>query len=332
MSSYASRSATAAEETKKLANLAGRAQNAGKMIRKLLVAAGVIAFAVPVVLGALSPLPQTSDLPPPATLPAFETISIRPGRVGLAEGIGGQFQPTRFSTVSVTLKTLLKIAYARPGATPNTALNLLDQELVGGPEWLNADKFDIVATTPTDTQPTPPTRQRQMLQRLLAERFKLAAHWETRESPAFALVRVRPDGPLASGLTPVSAEDCEKVKPTAAGAFVPGDLRCDAIIFDGQLAGGIIGLGARGAPMERLAQTLVSLRAVSGVDRMVLNRTGLEGNYAFALKFAVPRAADDLEHPTLFTALQEQLGLKLEPIRAPMSVLVIDRSEKPEPN
>ena len=85
--------------------------------------------------------------------------------------------------------------------------------------------------------------------------------------------------------------------------------------------------------MELLAQTLTSVPVVTGVDRPVVDRTGIQGNYAFALKFAPAGATTpDLDRPELLTALREQLGLKLEATRAPLEVLVIDSVDKPSAN
>jgi len=298
--------------------------------KALLASAGVVAFATPVVFGALNPPPQTRSVPAPASLPAFEEISIRlnpaPGRGGR----GGQMQPTRFQSMNLTLKTVIKMAYATPGAQPNAALNLLDQQVAGGPDWLDVDKFDIVATTPAGTQPTPPDQTRRMLQRMLAERFTLTAHWETRELPVYALVKARPDGSLGPGLTPTSAEACEKAKPVQPGQPpAPGALPpCGALMFGPGV------LRALGIPMEWFAQTLTTTPVVTGIDRPVLDRTGLQGNYGFEMKFspAGGSGTPDPARPELVTALQEQLGLRLDSIRAPMEVLVIDRAEKPEAN
>jgi uncharacterized protein (TIGR03435 family) len=93
-------------------------------------------------------------------------------------------------------------------------------------------------------------------------------------------------------------------------------------------------LQSRGAPMEWLTQVLTTTPVVTGIDRPVLDRTGLKGTYGFALKFtpAPGGGPQDPDRADLFTALQEQLGLKLEAIRAPIDVLVIDGAEKPSPN
>ena len=297
--------------------------------RWLLAAAGIMAFVAPVAVGALDPPPQTRELTAPASLPAFDEVSIRPNVTTGPGGRGGQMQPGRFAAQNITLQTLLKMAHARQGSQPNSAINLLDQQIAGGPEWLNVDKFDVVATTPGPTQPP---QMRLMLQRMLAERFKVAAHWESREMPVYVLTKARADGRLGAGLTPTSDDECKAARgggpmaPPEPGKPAPPP-PCGAIQFGpGQFI-------ARGAPIEWLANALVTTPVVTGIDRPVINRTGVEGNYGFTLKFAMPQAANpDPERPQLFTALEEQLGLKLEATRAPVDVLVIDRAEKPAEN
>jgi uncharacterized protein (TIGR03435 family) len=300
----------------------------------VLTIAGVAAFIAPVAIGAQSSPPQSRDLPALATLPAFEEVSIRPNNSEGRGGRGGQFQPTRWVSQNTTLKTILKNTFAKQGVGgPNTALPLLDSQVAGGPDWLDTAKFDIVATTPASTQPTPPPQARQMALRALLERFKLKAHWETRELPVYILSRDRADGALGPGLKLTTATECEAARaagpppmPQTPGAPMPPP-PCGAIQFGpGQLI-------ARGSPMELLAQTLTSVPVVTGIDRPIVDRTRLEGNYAFALKFAPAGAANaDSERPELVTALREQLGLKLEASRALLDVLVIDSVERPTEN
>jgi uncharacterized protein (TIGR03435 family) len=297
--------------------------------RSLLVLAGLVAFVAPVAVGALNPPPQTQAIAAPSTLPAFDAASIRSNVTPGRGGRGGQMQPGRFQAPNVTLHTLLKVAYSRPGSAPGSTINLLDQQIAGGPEWLNVDKFDIVATA---GGPAEPAQLRLMLQRMLAERFKLVAHWESRELPVYLLVTARPDGRLGPGLTPTSAEECEAARRT--GPVMPPEPGkpappppCGAIQFGpGQLV-------ARGAPLEWLANVLVTVPVITGIDRPVINRTGVEGNFGFTMTFAPAQAANpDPDRPQLFTALEEQLGLKLESSRAPIDVLVVDSAQKPEPN
>ena len=300
--------------------------------RKVLLAtAGVVAFVTPVAVGALNPPAQTKQVAAPASLPAFEAISIRPnvtpGRGGRG---GGQMQPGRYVTVNLTLRNIIKRAFG-PEGLGGRSVDLFDPQVAGGPAWLDEDKFDIVATTGAATTPA---QMAPMIQRMLADRFKLEAHWERRELPVYVLVKARADGLLGAGLTRTSDEECAAARanappmPTTPGAAMPaGPPPCGAIQF------GPGTLLARGAPMEWLAQSLTNIPVVTGIDRMVLDRTGIEGNYGFTLKFAAAGSASpDPDRPELFTALQEQLGLKLEPRREPIDVLVIDRAEKPEAN
>ena len=295
-----------------------------------LAAAGIVAFVTPVALGALNPPPQTRAVAAPDTLPAFDEVSIRPNTTPGRGGRGGAMQPGRFVAQNLTLRTILKRAYARPGSTPQSAIDLLDPQIAGGPDWLDVDKFDIVATAGGQT---PPQEMRLMIQRMLAERFKLVAHWEQREMPVYALVKTRADGGLGAGLTPTSDDECAAARRTGPPPMPPEPGQpappppCGAIQFGpGQLV-------ARGAPIEWLANVLVTVPVVTGVDRPVINRTGIEGNYGFTLKFSPPQSANpDPDRPHLFTALEEQLGLKLESARAPVDVLVIDSVEKPQPN
>ena len=299
--------------------------------KTLLTAAGVVAFVVPVAVGALNPPPQTRAVAAPTTLPAFEAISVRPnvteGRGGRG---GGAFQPGRYVAQNVTLKTILRRAFGREGAGgPNTSVDLFESQLAGGPSWLEEDKFDIIATT---AEATPPREMRLMVQRMLADRFKLAAHWEKRALPVYALMKARPDGQLGPGLTLKSDADCAALKREGPMTMPPPGVPappppCGAIQFGpGQLI-------ASGTGMDLFTTTLTNIPVVTGIERMVIDRTELQGNYAFTLKFAAAGSTSpDPDRPELFTALREQLGLKLEPVQAPIDVLVIDGVEKPTAN
>ena len=308
----------------------------GALKRALLTAAGVIVFIAPVAVGALNPPPQTKDLPAPATLPAFDEVSVRPNAsTGPGGRGGGQMQPARYVATNLTLKNIIRRAYASPGSGgPNSGIDLLEQQVAGGPEWIATDKFDVVATTRGET---PGTEMRLMIQRMLAERFKMRAHWEKREMPVYVLTMARP-GVLGPGMRKTPDEECEAARkagpppmpaPPAPGQPPPPSPppNCGAIQFGpGQLI-------ARGAPMEWLAQTLVTVPVLTGIDRPVLNRTNLTGNYGYQLKFAPAQATTpDPERPPLHLALEEQLGIKLEGTRAPVDVLVIDSVERPTEN
>jgi uncharacterized protein (TIGR03435 family) len=300
----------------------------GRWRTALLACAGILAFVTPVAVGALNPPPQAREVAPPSTLPTFDAISIRPnmspGRGGRG---GGQMQPGRYVVQNATVRTILRRAFA--AETPGTvSLDLFDEQVAGGPEWINQDKYDITATT---AAPTEPAQMRLMLQRLLADQFNLAAHWEKRELPVYVMRMARPDGRPGPGLTRTSDEECAKLRdiprpmPPPPGPQPPPP--CGAVQFGPGL------LLASGAPLNWVANALVGVPVVTGIDRIVLNRTGLEGNYAFSLKFAAAGAPNpDPDRPHLFSALEEQLGIKLEATSEPLDVLVIDRIEKPEAN
>jgi uncharacterized protein (TIGR03435 family) len=175
-------------------------------------------------------------------------------------------------------------------------------QISGGPAWLESDRLNIVANALGEGKPTSDQVQ-QMLQSLLADRFQLKVHREKREGPVYTLI-VDKKGP--------------KLKPStsADSTFtLGGRARTVLMTFQKQT-------------MEYLA---LELSNSSGLDREVLDETGLTGTYDFKLEWAANPLPDSNE-PGLFTAVQEQLGLKLESQKAPIGILVIDHAEKPSPN
>ena len=208
-------------------------------------------------------------------------------------------------------------------------MDLLEQQVAGGPEWVATDKFDITASTTTATEPE---RMRLMVQRMLAERFQLKAHWEKREMPVYVMTMARPDGRPGPGVTLKSDAECEKGRGDGPppmpqpGAPMPAP-RCGFIMF------GPGTLSAGGLPMDWFASTLSNVPVITSIDRPVINRTNLKGNYAFELKFAAPLSPNpDPDRPQLMTAMEEQLSIRLESTRAPVDVLVIDSVAHPTPD
>jgi len=239
----------------------------------------------------------------------FEVVSVKrhtsdDTRVRMVAQPGGGFV-----AANVPLRHVIRVAF-----------QLQDNQIVGGPGWIDTDRFDIEAKASTASA-VPGVELLQRLQSLLADRFKLTTHRETRELPVFALQRVRGDGSLGSGMRPTTCPDLEvdftQPKPCANIGYSTGFLTL------------------RGAPMAPFTQELARY-----MDRMVIDRTGLDGRYDIELKWSpeqqqlgaapVPPAPQD--RPAIFTALQEQLGLRLESTRAPVEVLVIDSVEPPTPN
>ncbi len=245
----------------------------------------------------------------------FDVASIRRNTSGDTGGSGlAAPQPGgRYVGIGVTLRRLVEDAY--------------EERVIGGPEWADADRFDVNARADGDPSPA---QIRRMLRPLLAERFKLAVRAETREMPVYLLTlaraELRPDDTMRPSGAACAAE-ARTFFPAASNGPPPcGDFRL-----------GAGSLGARAMTMAGLA------RVLSGqTGRPVLDRTG-RGDAAFDLELewssgvglAPPppdaAGAGDLRPDglSLFTALQEQLGLRLDPARGPVPVIVIDSAEPP---
>jgi uncharacterized protein (TIGR03435 family) len=242
--------------------------------------------------------------------PAFEVASIRLNTSG-GFGRGQTTQGRTYRATNVPARLLILRAYE---------LMFEEHRLVGTPPWASSDNFDIVATLPEGATP----RQiPAMLRALFAERFKLLVHMEVRESPAYALVVARNDPRLGSQLHR-AANDCG----TSAdkGFVAPQPNPKDAQPCELEIGAAIKGRGQR---LDVLARTLMPF-----VGRTVIDRTGLTGGFDFDIQAAevAEGGAGGGDVPSIFTAVQEQLGLKLESIRAPLEFVVIDRMDHPEPN
>jgi uncharacterized protein (TIGR03435 family) len=209
----------------------------------------------------------------------------------------------RWTMVNVPLSILIITAY--PTRT---------NELLGAPTWVNSERFDIDARA--TFEPTAEQKQT-MLRALLADRFKFAAHLETQERPIYNLVVARPDGRLGLQLRPMEI-DCSA---SVGRAALP---EADSKLCEWRRG------GDSGRTVESGATTLRSLADSlhSPAGRAVFDRTGLLGYYAFRLEYGgLP--PDDV---SVFTALQEQLGLKLESANGPVELLVVDHVEPPTPD
>jgi len=209
---------------------------------------------------------------------------------------------SHFLTVNLAIRDLIQFAYGLP-----------DSQILGGPNWLDSIMFDIDAKSDplVDSQlralPAEQARHQKqlMVQALLADRFQLKAHQETRQLPVYALV-VAKDGP--------------RFKPSKVNGTTIDTGRTRLHIAGSDDTMGILA--------RELAQLL---------GRVVLNQTGLSGRYDLSLRWtpddAPALAASSPDGPPgIFTAIQEQLGLKLESTKGPVSVLVIDHVEQPSPN
>jgi uncharacterized protein (TIGR03435 family) len=278
---------------------------------------------------------------PPAAAPAnaaFDVVSVKPHPAdGGPNLIMMQVQPGgRYTATNVTPLLLMRNAYQLQGF-----------QLVGAPDWASKEHFDISAKAAGDIagplQPgTAPSALQLMMRGLLADRFKLKAHHETRDQPVYALVLARSDGKLGPKLKP-SATDCaaEMAAARARGGPPPAmpafgePMKCGMRMGPGNLSAGSVS-------MAQLLGTLAMM-----VNRTVVDHTGLTGNYDLELSYTpdqltqrpegapagqpttVNGVAIDPNGPSIFTALQEQLGLKLDSTRGPVEVLVIDSIERP---
>jgi uncharacterized protein (TIGR03435 family) len=248
--------------------------------------------------------------------PAFDVASVRENRSG---GDQGMLLPqgSQLNAQNYRLRLLIQFAY-----------RVQPFELVGGPDWIDSARFDITAKATFEPKPAPvgapPGDMEQMVQALLAERFNLQVHRETREMPIYALVLARRDGQLGSRLRR-EAEVCAAVRSATARGEKPPELPARA---DGRPPCGMMGAGGRffagGVTLAMLASALSPQ-----VARVVVDRTGLSGFFEADIEFATDALTNAAaERPSLFTALEEQLGLRLEPARGPVEVLVIDRVER----
>jgi len=217
----------------------------------------------------------------------FEVATIKPGDPEI-HGTSIFTPPGRLVMKNITLREAVRTAY-----------HLNEPELFGGPKWIDSEHFDIDGKAASIVLWD---QIMQMLQSLLADRFKLKVHRETRTLPVYALT-IAKNGPKM----PVATEGDPANGPTSWGSR---------------------NLTAKGVPIDILARMLADL-----LMRPVLDRTGLEGIYNIKLDFAPLEAtSDDAPAPALVTAIQEQLGLKLEATTGPVEVLVIDGAERPDAN
>jgi len=224
--------------------------------------------------------------------------------------------PSRLNAVNVPLRFLIRQAYRVP-----------ESRILGGPAWLDSDRFDIVATAaPGATTDA----VRGMLRGLLQTRFGLRLHMETREMPIYILRVARADGSLGPGLRR-SSTDCAGRPAAMAG----GRVQCGILVSQGP---GSASLRGGSATIESLARLLGDF-----LDRPLNDETGLTGTFDLELQFTAQRSSspgaatpgglassagpDDV--PTVFTALQEQLGLKLDAQRGRAEVWVVDTASPP---
>jgi uncharacterized protein (TIGR03435 family) len=268
--------------------------------------------------------------------PRYEVVSIKRNVSNALGSNGSSERPDGgFTLLNIPIMTLV-------GRAQFPAIAPIDMD--GLPQWAQMERYDVSATSPLG-RPVTAEERAAMLRHMLVERVKLVTHVEKREQPVYDLVLARSDGRLGPGIKP-SEVDCvakaaadQAAAQAARAAGVPPPL-APRPIPDGNgtvppCSGLFVSGGIEGdATMEVLVRLLRS-----SAGRPVVDKTGLQGSYRIKVQFdrvlgqAAPElnpSADSL--PTVFSALPEQLGLKLESSKAARDVLVIDRLERPTEN
>jgi bla regulator protein BlaR1 len=292
-------------------------------LRKIaLAAAGVCAIAIPLGFGMLHALQAPTQIVHPSSAPgpAFEVVSIKPNHdTGKIRRIG--MLPTGFTAAHASLKDIIGIAYDLKG----------DSQLIGGPNWMNSEYFDVEAkeseadieAAKNLTMDQRRTQLSLMLQSMLADRFALKTSIETREIPVYALV-------VAKGGLKMKQVQVDPMPPAGSppppGAHVPRLMSTDGRQWTGTAF-----------PIGQLSHWLSHFEEMD--NRVVVDETGVTGNYDFVLsgvsmgsQLGEKREASEEPTTSIFTALQDQLGLKLEPRKAPVEVLVVENAQLPSPN
>jgi uncharacterized protein (TIGR03435 family) len=243
--------------------------------------------------------------------------SVKPNNAVDARSFSEYSPGGRFTATAVTVASLLRIAY-----------RIQPYQLVGAPGWISTKRYDIAAKAEDNPAPS----QQVLLRSLLRDRFKLAIHNETREQPIFALTVARTDAKLGPQLT-ASSFDCAKYLAGPHPPPEPGHTpTCATRIGPGALYGKAIS-------MAQLATSLAPF-----ANRFTIDKTGLPGGFDVELTWIPDQPSPNLagslppdppqnsSGPSIFAALQEQLGLKLVSEKGPVAVLVVDHLEEPSAN
>jgi len=221
--------------------------------------------------------------------PRFEVASVR-ANTGSDEIPFSPSPPDGYTVVNVPLESIVRFAY-----------NVQPFLVIGLPGWTHEASYDITAKA---ARPITNDERRLMVQSLLAERFDLKARFEKREQTVYVMTRLRPDGPLGPGLKP-RPECVDAAKPCTSGG-------------SGTRVGGFVRV--RALTLDRLAGGMMSLM----LDQVVYDESNTAGIFDVDLSWRPDDAPPDDARPSFFTAVEEQLGLKLTPQRRPVDVLVVE--------
>jgi uncharacterized protein (TIGR03435 family) len=265
-----------------------------------------------------------------ASRPKFEVVSIKRCEAKAANATGRKpglsTSPGRLNVTCSPVKFLMQAAYA---ASPDAAV-----PISGGPSWLDSDTYDIEAKA--ESEASLETMRGPMLQTLLEDRFQLRIHRETKEVPVYDLVV----GKKGAKLQAFVEGSC--IIPGSGGAPA-GVSRQNRPAMCGSFA---IGLKGTKMTLDVHKRSVTEFSQQLHLDRPVIDKTGIAGMFDFHLEFApdattagffppgfaIPTAADSLDNSSIFTAIQEQLGLRLEAAKGPGELLVIDNVQRPSEN
>ena len=307
----------------------------------------VTAFAL--VIASLTPVLAQQ---PPSTGPAFDVVSIKRNTSqfgpGYVSGLVAWRPDGGVTMTNIAVGTIISRAY--PGTVPG--------DMVGLPVWTRTELYDVKATSslPRATADDRVT----MLRAMLAERFKLALHTELREQSVYDLVLARADGRLGPGTKPLDVDcapmiaartrDADAAREAGTPPVQPPITNLGAPPPPCTLRTLSAFLRARGGRADRPGQPGDLLEGETTMDQLalllrltigrpVVNKTGLAGSYSLTMNFdgmsgrgGPALSATDAEAPSIFTAIQEQLGLKLVASQAKRDTLIIDRLERPTEN
>jgi uncharacterized protein (TIGR03435 family) len=252
-----------------------------------------------------------------APRPAFEAATIKPNPNCGGRGGGGSGMPTpgRLNANCLAARDLIQIAYGMfaDGMTQNPHR----PQVFDGPAWIDSETFDIVAKA-EDNAPVA-RMYGPMMQLLLEDRFALKIHKETRQLPVYALT-IAKNGAKLPATAEGSCTPLDLSHPAPAGAIICG-------WGSVRMVKGNMVIDSHGSTVAKFAGSLVET-----LNQPVIDRTDLIGLFDIHLEFAADNATPDATGASIFTAVQDQLGLKLTSEREPVEVLVIDHIERPSPN
>jgi uncharacterized protein (TIGR03435 family) len=244
---------------------------------------------------------------------AFEAASIKLNRSAEAVGLGRIIlNGSLFRASGTTTRALISMAFWQER-------RLLNSQIVGGPPWIDGDRFDVIARGDRELRGFVDAAP--LLRQLLADRFQMKAHMEKREQTVYALTH-RPDGRSFGPGLKASTVDCgdPALRGTLPTSPAQGAAWCGGQFGDGSIEAG-------GYTLAALALNLSGM-----TQQVVIDETGLPGRFDISLKWSPDSSAGGADGPSLYTAVEEQLGLKLEPRKAGVDVVVIDQIERPAPD